>query len=216
MKKPLKPLIFLCIIIDMEVYLLYLDTLRPRAEEAMALLPPARRERAARLRRELPRLQSIGAGLLLRRLFGTEDPAVAPGGKPFFPGGRHFSLTHSGGLAAIALGETELGLDAERIAPASEGLLRRALDDAELQWLPAQGPEGFAFLWTRKEAALKCLGTGADRPLRSLCVLHEPLTLDGKTLHLHTVKYGDYMLSAACEGDASFSPRIIEADELLR
>ena len=204
MKKPLKPLIFLCIIIDMEVYLLYLDTLRPRAEEAMALLPPARRERAARLRRELPRLQSIGAGLLLRRFFGAEDPAVAPG------------LTHSGGLAAIALGETELGLDAERIAPASEGLLRRALDDAELQWLPAQGPEGFAFLWTRKEAALKCLGTGADRPLRSLCVLHEPLTLDGKTLHLHTVKYGDYMLSAACEGDASFSPRIIEADELLR
>ena len=37
MKKPLKPLIFLCIIFDMEVYLLYLDTLRPRAEEAMAL-----------------------------------------------------------------------------------------------------------------------------------------------------------------------------------
>ena len=55
------------------------------------------------VRRELPRLQSAGAGLLLRYFFGPEDPVIAPGGKPYYPGGRVFSLTHSGTLAAIAL-----------------------------------------------------------------------------------------------------------------
>lgn len=213
MKKPLNPLIFLCIIVDMEVYLLHLDTLRPRAEEALALLSPARREKAARLRREGPRLQSIGAGLLLRRFFGPEDPVIAPGGKPYFPGGRHFSLSHSAGLAAIALGETALGLDAERIVPASEALLRRALGEGERRWLSDQGPEGFAFLWTRKEAVLKCLGTGADRPLRSVSVLPgETPAPDGRALRLYTARHGECMLSAACEGDAAFSPRVIEAD----
>ena len=216
-KKPLKPLIFLCIIPGMEVYVLHLDTLRPLAEEALGRLPPDRREKAARLRREGPRLQSIGAGLLLRRFFGPEDPLAAPGGKPYYPGGRQFSLTHSGELAAIALSDGPVGLDAERIAPASEALARRVLDQRELLWLGEQGEAGFPFLWTRKEAALKCLGVGADRPLRSFCVLPgEPLALDGKAFALYTVRYGEYMLSAACKGDAFFRPRVISAEELLR
>lgn len=216
-KKPLKPLIFLCIIAGMEVYLLQLDTLRPRTAEALALLSPLRREKAERLRREDARLRSIGAGLLLRQFVGPEDPLIAPGGKPYCPGGPEFSLTHSGDLAAIALGDVPVGLDAERIAPASEALCRRVLGERELSWLAGQGEEGFAFLWTRKEAALKCLGTGVDRPLSRVCVLPgEPLTANGKTLHIHTVRYGDHMLSAACEGDARFSPLVVGSEELLR
>jgi 4'-phosphopantetheinyl transferase len=216
-KKPLKPLIFLCIIRGMEVYVLHLDTLRPRLEEALVLLSPRRRDKALRRRSETPRLQSVGAGLLLRRFFGPEDPAVLPGGKPYYPGGPCFSLTHSGALAAIALAESDVGLDAERIAPASEAVKRRVLDEKELAWLRGQGPEGFAFLWTRKEAALKCLGTGVDRPLASVNVLSAgPLLLDGRALALHSMRSGDYMLSAASEKDAVFTPQVLTAEELLR
>ena len=61
------------------------------------------------------------------------------------------------------------------------------------------------------------MGVGADRPLRSFCVLPgEPLALDGKALALYTVRYGESMLSAACQGDAFFRPRVIGAEELLR
>ena len=142
---------------------------------------------------------------------------IAPGGKPYYPGERQFSLTHSGELAAIAVSDAPVGLDAEKIAPASEELCRRVLNERELRWLGGQGEEGFPFLWTRKEAALKCLGVGADRPLRSFCVLSAgPLALDGKVIHLHTVKHGGYILSAAGGDDAFFTPRVIGAEELLR
>ena len=201
----------------MEVYVLHLDTLRPRLEEALALLSPRRREKALRRRQETPRLQSVGAGLLLRCFFGPEDPSLEPGGKPFYPGKRSFSLTHSGALAAIALGEGDVGLDAEAIAPVSEAVMRRVLDERELRWLHTQGSEGFTFLWTRKEAALKCLGTGVDRPLASVIALPaEPLVLDGRALALHSVRLNDYMLSGACEKDAVFTPRVLTAEELLR
>ena len=197
--------------------MLYLDTLRPLAAEALERLSPGRREKALRLRREDKRLQSIGAGLLLRRFFGPGDPVIAPGGKPYYPGGRQFSLTHSGELAAIAVCDAPVGLDAEKIAPASEELCRRVLNERELLWLGGQGEEGFPFLWTRKEAALKCLGVGADRPLRSFCVLPDgPLALDGKAIHLHTVRQGEYILSAAGGDDVFFIPRVIGAEELLR
>ena len=201
----------------MEVYVLHLDTLRPRLEEALGLLSPLRREKALRRRSETPRLQSVGAGLLLRRFFGPEDPAVLPGGKPYYPGKQPFSLTHSGELAAIALAESDVGLDAQAVAPVSEAVKRRVLDERELAWLREQGPEGFAFLWTRKEAALKCLGTGVDRPLASVNVLPGgPLQLDGRALELHSVRFENYMLSAASEKDAVFTPRVLTAEELLR
>ena len=200
----------------MEVFVLDLDELRPRAEEALALLSPGRREKALRLRREVPRLQSIGAGLLLRAFFGAGDPVAAPGGKPFFPDRRPFSLTHSGNIAAIALASEPAGLDAEAASPPPPALPPRVLTETEQAWLAGRGGDGFAFLWTRKEAALKCLGTGADRALSSFSVLEDSVALDGAVLRLHTVPWKGYMLSAAARGDASFTPGPIAVDELIR
>ena len=201
----------------MEVYVLDLDTLRPRMEEALALLSPGRREKALRLCREDARLRSIGAGLLLAHIFGPSDPVIGAGGKPFFPGGRHFSLTHSGALAAIALAERPVGLDAEADRPVSPAVVRRTMGPEERAWLEVRGDEGFAFLWTRKEAALKCLGTGVDRDPASICVLPErELVLDRIRLSLHTVRRGACTLSAACEGSAVFVPETADIRELLK
>ena len=200
----------------MEVFVLDLDTLRPRMEEALSLLSPARRAKVLRLRRELPRLQSVGAGLLLRAFFGAGDPLIAPGGKPYYPGERSFSLTHSGALAAIALASEEVGLDAEKIAAPRQAILPRVLTAEELRRPDSQSGEGFAFLWTRKEAALKCLGTGANRPLSSFSVLEDSVALDGAVLQLHTAVWKEYMISAAARGDVSFTPRPIGAEDLLR
>ena len=200
----------------MEVYVLDLETVRPLQREALELLTPARRARALRLKRELPRLQCIGAGLLLRRFFGSAEPLTAPGGKPYYPDAQRFSLTHSGTLTAIALGTEELGLDAQVTAPARAALRRRVLTERELAWCADRGAEGFTYLWTRKEAALKCLGTGADRPLSSFCVLEDTVTLDGVPIRLFTIPYADAMLSAASEKDPVFSPETLTGEELIR
>ena len=74
----------------------------------------------------------------------------------------------------------------------------------------------FAYLWTRKEAALKCTGAGLSQPMNAFSVLGDTAILDGETLSLYTVEYGDYMLSTAVAASlAAFVPRRVDASELL-
>ena len=201
----------------MDVYLLDLNTLRGREEAALPLLSPDRRARALRLRRPGPRRQSIGAGLLLRYVFGPRAPSCTEAGKPYFPGERCFSLSHSGTWAALAVDDRPVGIDVQVFAVPREALARRVLTAAERQWLAAVGESGFAFLWSRKEAVLKCLGTGADRPLSSFSVLPEERpVLDGTSFALHTLERDGYALSAASAGEtALFALRSFTAEDLM-
>ena len=202
--------------IFMDYYVFDLAPLSHRMEEALSRLSPDRREKALRLRQEGPRLRSVGAGLLLARFFPGRDVLIAPGGKPYIPGERCFNLSHSGELAVIALADGPVGADVQRLGAASDALRHRVLTREEQRWTSGQGEEGFFFLWTRKEASLKCLGTGVDREMASFDVRSDAVTLDGHAMQLHTVRYGNYMLSAAALGaSAAFTPRELTLDELL-
>ena len=196
----------------MELYLFDVNTLIGREDEALSRLSPGRREKARRLLRSSPRLLSIGAGLLIARFFPGREPLIAPGGKPYVPGGPEFSLSHSGALAVIALADVPVGADAEQDRPTGEALRLRVLTEAER----ADASRDLLFFWTRKEAALKCLGTGLDRELASLDVRGDSTALDGRTIFLHTARYGSYYLSAAADGrPADFVPRELTFDQLL-
>ena len=195
----------------MEYYLFDVNALTGREDEVLARLSPGRREKARRLRRGPSRLLSIGAGLLIARFFPGKEPLIAPGGKPYIPGGPEFSLSHSGALAVIALADVPVGADAEKDRPVGEAVRLRALTGAE-----RADSRDFLFFWTRKEAALKCLGTGVDRSLDSLDVRADSAELDGRTIFLHTARYGSYYLSSAADGrSADFAPRELTLDQLL-
>ncbi len=195
----------------MEYYLFDVNALTGREDEALARLSPGRREKARRLRRGPSRLLSIGAGLLIARFFPGKEPLIAPGGKPYIPGGPEFSLSHSGTLAVIALADVPVGADAEKDRPVGEAVRLRALTGAE-----RADSRDFLFFWTRKEAALKCLGTGVDRALDSLDVRADSAELDGRTIFLHTARFGSYYLSSAADGrPADFAPRELTLDQLL-
>jgi 4'-phosphopantetheinyl transferase len=132
-------------------------------------LPPAeRREAARRALREI-----LGAYL-------GEEPegvalAVGEAGKPRLavaPPALSFNLSHSGGLALVAVvaGGTEIGVDVERLRP------RRDLVRLAARWLPAADAEAvaaaseaeregvFYAAWTRHEARTKCTGAGLSGP----------------------------------------------------
>ena len=195
----------------MEYYLFDVNALTGREDEALARLSPGRREKARRLRRGPSRLLSLGAGLLIARFFPGREPLIAPGGKPYIPGGPEFSLSHSGTLAVIALADVPVGADAEKDRPVGDAVRLRALTGAE-----RADSRDFLFFWTRKEAALKCLGTGVHRALRSLDVRADSAELDGRTIFLHTARYGSYYLSSAADGrSADFTPRELTLDRLL-
>ncbi|WP_405786716.1 4'-phosphopantetheinyl transferase family protein [Streptomyces sp. NBC_00029] len=104
----------------------------------------------------------------------TREPCPTCGG----PHGRpalthpnlHFSLSHSGNLAYIALAATPVGIDIEQTpTPQTVNDIINTLHPTETTELnnltPDQQPPALARLWARKEACLKATGTGLSQGL---------------------------------------------------
>ena len=84
-------------------------------------------------------------------------------GKPFFLRSPvQFSLSHTKGLAACAISDELVGIDAELIRDVRPGVPERTMNPEELDWMKAQKDPSKAFLvlWTMKEAWVKLTGQG--------------------------------------------------------
>jgi 4'-phosphopantetheinyl transferase len=141
-------------------------------------LPAAERERAAAMRRPGAAGHWVAARWALRYVLARyldEEPgaielALDPQGKPRLadaPERLHFNLSHSGGLALVALcAELEVGVDLELVQPERDAvaLAERGLpveDAATVQTAPeAERAMVFHQYWADLEARLKCLGVG--------------------------------------------------------
>lgn len=93
-----------------------------------------------------------------------------------------FNLAHSDAVAVcvVTRGACDIGVDVERVRPIRDlaSLARKTLSPREAACLrslpePARLP-AFYEAWTRKEALLKALGCGLDRPLDSVDVSFGP------------------------------------------
>lgn len=130
---------------------------------------------------------------ILGAYLGVEPAAVeltvGENGKPELAGAPPpltFNLSHSGGLALVAVGAggTAVGVDVERLRP------RRDLARLAARWLPAvdakavaAAPDGdreeaFYAAWTRHEARAKCTGAGLSGPPPGPEVVASALEID--------------------------------------
>ena len=109
---------------------------------------------------------------------GVEPQQVAfrhgPRGKPYLEGvGPAFNLSHSGKLALVAVSQSELGVDVEKVRrlESLSQIAQRHFSDAEFGALSAldgdQRELAFYRCWTRKEAYIKALGEGLSMSLDS-------------------------------------------------
>lgn len=133
----------------------------------------------------LRRLLAAALGLAPQDVAYVREPCPrcgGPHGKPVLrpgPGARgphepavHFSLSHSSGRALMAVATAPIGVDIQRMpSTQTTEVCTRLLhpgERTELEDLP-QGRRGAAFgqLWARKEAYLKGIGTGLERPLHA-------------------------------------------------
>lgn len=151
------------------------------ARLAPAVLDEDELGRAAAFRRAADRLTYVLAHVALRQLLAAvtgRDPRAVrlvrdacprcggPHGRPALDDGSvHFSLSHSGPVALLALSATPVGVDIERRPePGTVAGVARMLhpkETAELRALDDTASSlAFARVWTRKEAYLKGLGTG--------------------------------------------------------
>ncbi len=155
------------------------------------LLSSEERERAARYRAGKPRDNFILTRGTLRSLVATCVGAkpqelsfrYSEYGKPLLDGSfdLRFNVSHTDGLALIALGKTrEIGVDVEKItaAPDFKKLAARFFSARErdsLEQLSGEElPTAFFRCWTRKEAYVKARGEGLSLPLHQFDVSVAP------------------------------------------
>jgi 4'-phosphopantetheinyl transferase len=145
-------------------------------------LPPADRRRAEGFLRGSAARRWVASRWALRRTLSRylDQPAAEvelepdERGKPRLrhgDGGFEFNLTHSAGLALVAVtAGRAVGIDVEMIAPRENAvaLAERALPAEEAAAVRAanstQQLGAFYRAWVRHEARLKCLGTGLGGP----------------------------------------------------
>lgn len=150
------------------------------------LLLPDELARARRYRFEADRRRSIVTRSALRTILGqalNADPREVPivlgdNDKPRLASGAlHFNATHSGDLAAIAIAETEVGVDAEVIRPMRDAIAiaERFFSPEEVTRLKGAGDVDAEFfrIWTMKEAIVKGIGSGITAPLQSFTTPHD-------------------------------------------
>jgi 4'-phosphopantetheinyl transferase len=170
-----------CSMSEEEVHVWVADLERiSRMSELAETLSRAEKEKAARFHFERDRIGFIAGRGLLRSILScyTNTPAASlhfeyePNGKPYLaelsqPGKLNFNLSHSGGLALYAVTQNRaLGIDLEKVHSFSDmdEVAARCFLPEEQSTLrslrPPQKEENFFRYWTRKEAQLKCSGSG--------------------------------------------------------
>lgn len=163
---------------NVELWLVDTRLVQPAGE-----LTAAERQRAARFIRDTDRDAWAGAHTALRRIIG-ERIGVAPARVPLGAetSGRpvvawpqlEVSLSHSGPMAAVALGSDRLGVDVEQLR--CDANLAAAADwalGAAVATLPAQQPTAsheFLRHWVVQEAYSKFEGTGLNLDFRAIRV----------------------------------------------
>lgn len=89
------------------------------------------------------------------------------------PQGVFFNLSHSGEWTVTAISDSEVGVDVQQVRPVDMRLATRFFAESERKILAEAGDNSerlFYRLWTVKEAYLKAVGTGLNRPLNSFSV----------------------------------------------
>ncbi len=143
--------------------------------DIMMGLPEERKRKILSYKQKEKRLQSVGAGWLLKRVLNrhavsTETLRTEASGKPIVDG-ICFNLSHSGDIVICAVGQQSVGCDIEKLkdAPKTVGRMFSAEERESLQQLAGEGyNREFIRLWTRKESYLKMTGVGIRVPLDKL------------------------------------------------
>jgi 4'-phosphopantetheinyl transferase len=102
-------------------------------------------------------------------------------GKPALDGTLHFNMSHSHGLALLAITEDrQIGVDVEHVRAdfATEEIARHFFSHSEVESFNALAKEdqiaAFFRCWTRKEAFIKATGRGLSQPLDAFDVTLAP------------------------------------------
>lgn len=146
-------------------------------------LLPERKERVDRLKNKTVAVRQILSGIFLQYCLGKKLDILPQNttkelkllynehGKPYLRNNKYyFNLSHSGGYVVLALSDTEVGIDIERLREKRTNVAKRFFCKEEYENILSSDKK-FLEYWTMKEAFVKCCGSGLDIPLNSFRIV---------------------------------------------
>lgn len=203
---------------------------RQNLGDLLELLPDSSRNRILKITNEDSFGRSVLGELLIRyslaELAGTKlennEFTLSPKGKPSLPNdhGLHFNMSHSADRIAVAVGNSEVGIDVEQTRRVNFRVAERFFSAPEINDLMAlpeeERQEYFFTLWTIKESFLKAIGSGLTRSLNTFTVERSlfGFSLTGgepaSKYFVHTYKPCDQYQLAVCSLGNDFPSDIVE------
>lgn len=159
----------------------------------LALVPPLRSAYAMRYKHLLGQWTALKAWEMVNELSGWDGEwEVDDRGKPYIADGPYFSISHCKQGVAAAVDGRPIGIDIESIRRVDEALIAHTMNAEERAYIHGSKDVAVAFtqLWTRKEAVLKCWGTGIVDDLRGVLTRPEIARYE-----IETMVKTDYIVS---------------------
>jgi 4'-phosphopantetheinyl transferase len=180
-----------------DVYRIAVTSNQSLSDYFNSILSTDEQERALRYHQQKDRQQFIIGRGLLRHLLGNysnQHPdkiqlATGINKKPFLQNSSvdlHFNISHSGDWIMIAISDSAVGIDVEKIDEdfSYKEILQQNLSKKEIDFIQngKQPAENFYLLWTRKEALLKATSKGISNDLCFIPSLDGEHTVDQKII----------------------------------
>ena len=153
-----------------------IETLTEKDIEYIKVNYPARYEKASHLPKEEQFKTCILAYVLLIRLIGEFNEVNVyynENKKPYIKSKPYFNISHSGNFVAVVVDNKEVGIDIQKINEDNLKLMKFFNEKDQEYIKETDSVNRFFEIWSKKEAAIKLLGTGLTTPLKDVEILDE-------------------------------------------
>jgi len=128
-------------------------------------------------------------------LFDVREIKINRDGKPYVENcPYHFNLSHSGDWLLLAVGDTPVGADIEKITKIRPKTVEKYFSQSEQERVKKNGTKEFFEIWTQKESYVKYTGEGIKALSKESKDLHYP-----KGIAFFTKKHEDYQISVCTD-----------------
>ena len=134
----------------MEVVKLYTINIETAFRHKKALLTSVnetQKEKALRYKNEVAQIRSLASSYLINSL-SKETLCFNETGKPYFPNGPFFNVSHSGQYIVMAVSNKNIGVDIEENTEKDMSSLNKIFNEAEAKMLKVH--TDFYYLWCAK------------------------------------------------------------------
>lgn len=188
----------------------------------LGMIPEDRRNRIMQAVKHEKAKQLYIASLLLGFVLSQYDKAfedikTTKNGKPYVEFGPCFNVSHSGKYVVVAIANKEIGVDIQKKILISNAIAKSFLCIEENVILPLEDKYYQTYIWCRKEALLKCLGTGWNKEdVSEISVLDSKIEYNGIKYYLTDYAILENYFLTLCEKDIhkEFSIREVSKCEL--